>query len=157
MAAVPGVELQQFVECHDAVVRMDDLSGELVCGGEFEHDSHSVMDVVDDGEGVFDRERGVRELGPGILIVGLDCGFIFCEAETKTDEGIHMGIGDVVDELAYGPAAFAIRGVNLAFAQGIQGRADVARQVSDFSDRGLAFGFLSEGGEGKIPNRVARV
>ncbi len=136
---------------------MDDFTGELVGRGEFEQDRPAVVDIVEDGEGVFDGERGVRELRPGVFIVGLDGGFVFGEAEAKADEGIHVGVGDVVDELAYRPAALAIWGIDFVFTQSSKGGSDVARQVSDFGDRGLAFGILSEWRKGKIPNWVARV
>ncbi len=95
---------------------MDDLTGELVGRGELKHDSHAMVDVFDDCERVFDGERGVGQLRPGLFVVGLDGGVVLSEAKPKTDECVHVGVGDVVDELADGPAVFAIWSVDLALA-----------------------------------------
>ncbi len=136
---------------------MDDLTGELVRWGEFEHYRPAVVDVFDDGEGWLDGERRVRELRPGVLIVGLDGGFVFCEAKPETDECVHVGIGNVMDELTDGPATFAIRGVELVLAQCDERSADVAWEITDLGDRGLPFGIVFIWSEGKSPNREARV
>lgn len=139
MASVPAVELQKLVQRHDAVVWMDDLAAEPVSSGEFQHDGHAVMDVVEDGEGGLDWKRAIWELRPGVFIVRLDGGLVFGQAQPKANEGVHVGVGDVVDELTDGPAAIAIGGVEFVLAEGNKGCSYVLWQVANFGDGGLAF------------------
>ena len=117
---MPGVEVQQLVEGHRTGHGVDEFAGEVCCGSEFEEHGEAEVDVFDDGKGGFDRKRGIGQQGPGVLVVGLDGGLVFGEGEAEADEGVHVGIGDVVDELADGPAAVAVGGVQVRFTEGVE-------------------------------------
>ncbi len=83
---------------------------------------------------------GVGELGPELLVVGLDGGPILGEGEADADVGIHVAVGDVVDELADGPAAVAIGGVELRVVQAGDGGAEIFRQGGEDGDGGGVVG-----------------
>lgn len=155
--AVPGVELQQLVEGHGAIVGVDELAGEVFGRGEFHHHGPAVVDVFDDGERSVDGEAGVRQQRPGLFVVGLDGGLVLGESPTEAQEGIHVRIGDVVDELAQGPAAFAIGNVELVAIEGGEGGLELLGEVADVGNGGLAGGVIGERGEGELPHGVARV
>lgn len=82
-----------------------------------------------------------------MFVVRLDGGLVFSEGEAKANEGIHVRIGDVVDELAYGPAAVAIGGVEMRFAEGVECGKELLGQIADFGDGGLALGIICKRGK----------
>ena len=81
----------------------------------------------------------VGEFGPLGFLVGLDRRLVFGEREPQADEGVHVAVGDVVDDLADGPAAFAIGRVELRVVEAADGRAQFRRRCGDFGD-GLVAG-----------------
>ena len=64
----------------------------------------------------------VSQLGPGFLVVGLDRGPVLSEGELAANVSVGVTVGDVVDQLTHGPAALAIRSVELVNVQAIGGR-----------------------------------
>ena len=75
----------------------------------------------------------VVELGPGGLVVGLDGGIVLGEREANADEGVHVAVGEVVDELANRPTAVAIGRVELA---GFETGDSVAQVAGKLRQRG---------------------
>ncbi len=92
----------------------------LVVKGLEEHDPAGV-EGFDEFEGPLDGRGGVVQGGPGLLVVGLDGGPVLGEGEANADDGVHVAVGDVVDELADGPAAFAVWRVELLVAEALDG------------------------------------
>ena len=122
-----------------------------------EHDPAGVKSF-DEFEGPLDGSGGgVVEVGPGVFIVRLDGGRIFCEREADSGDCIHVRIGDVVDELADRPSAVAVWGVELAWCKGVDGLAKVAGKVGKVGD-GCKADILGDlGRRMKVANRVALV
>ncbi len=85
----------------------------LVVGEGLEEHDPAGVEGFDELERPLDGGGGVVQRGPGLLVVGLDGGPVLGEGEANADEGVHVAVGDVVDELADGPAAFAVGGVEL--------------------------------------------
>ena len=101
------------------------------------HDPAGV-EALDQIEGPLDGAGGVVEVGPGVLVVGDDDGPIFGKGELDADNGVGVGVGDVVDELADGPAAFAVRGAELGMVEALDGVAEMAGQLGEDRDGGEA-------------------
>ncbi len=154
---MPGVEVQEFIESHWAGDGVDEFAGEGFDGSEFEEDGEAEVDVFDDGERGFDGECGIGEKRPGVLVIRLDGGLVFGEGEAEADEGIHVRIGDVVDELTDGPAAVAIGGIEICLPEGVKCGFEKLGQIADLGDGGLALGNIRKRGEGKGSYRVAGV
>ena len=83
------------------------------------------MEGFDEFDGPLDGGDGVVQGGPGFFVVGIDGGPIFSKGVADADEGLHVAVGDVVDELADGPAAVAVGGVELCVVEVVGGVAEV--------------------------------
>lgn len=92
-----------------------------------------------------------------MFVIWLDGGLVFGQGEAKADEGIHVRIGDVVDELTDGPAAVAIGGIEICLPEGVECGFEKLWQIADLGDGGLALGFIGKWSEGKGSYRVAGV
>ena len=55
----------------------------------------------------------VGKLGPRVLVVRLDRRPVFGQRQLHPDEAVHVAVGDVVHDLPDGPAARAVRRVEL--------------------------------------------
>jgi hypothetical protein len=158
MAAVPGVEEEQPVDGARAVIGMDQDATELIGGERTPEADPAVMQSLEESEGDVDRAGfRIEKLRPAIFVIGLDRGLVFGEGETMADVGVHMAVGDVVDDLADGPAAFAIGSVELGGREITDGGAKPGGSVGDDFDglvpkRGSDFERLL-----KLANRVTRV
>jgi hypothetical protein len=129
VAAVPGVEGGHFCEGLTAVFGMVVAALPLIFGERAEEEHPAVVQGIEETERELGgRSAGVVELGPEFLIVAFDDGPILSEGEAGADAGIHVAVGNVVDELADGPAAFAIGGVELGGAEAFDGGAEVLRE-----------------------------
>src|SRR5690349_12051109 len=68
----------------------------------------SCVQGFEKSKGHFDRSRlRIGEHGPEVLGVRLDDRFIFSEGQLKSNVGVHVAIGHVVDYLSDSPSAFA--------------------------------------------------
>ena len=99
------------------------------------------MQRFDKLERPLDRGDRVMQVGPGCFVVGHDSGIVFRQCEANADEGVHVAIGDVVDELADGPAAFAVGGVELALVELGAGVAKTFGKLGEGPDCGLNLAF----------------
>ena len=157
MPAVPGVELQEFVEGHRAVFRVKDLARKGLGGCEFQQDSKAVVQVLNDGERRLNGKRPIRQQCPGFFVIGFDCRLILCQPEAEADKGIHVRVRNVMHQLPDAPSAVAIGSVEGIAFEREQGRFKMFGEVAHVGDRGLAGRVIGEGRERKLPNGVARV
>jgi hypothetical protein len=126
---VPVVEGDGFGDGLAAVFRVDIAALPLVLGESAQEDDPAVVEGVEETEREVRRSgAGVGQLGPEFLVVGLDGGPILGEREADADAGIHVAVGDVMDELADSPAAVAVRGVELGGTEAFDGGAEVFRK-----------------------------
>ena len=110
MRAVPRVEGQGFFEATGAENRVDEGALPLGFGERFEEkDPAHVESGEEEERDINFRSGGVGEFGPEFFSVRLDDGGVFREGETEAEVGVHVAIGQVVDGLADGPAAGAVR------------------------------------------------
>ena len=138
VAGVPGVEEGGEFDGHGAAFGV--AEGALPLGfveGLEEHDPTGV-EGFDEVEGPLDRGTGVVEAGPGVFVVGLDDGVVFGEGKFDAEDGVHVGVGDVVDELADGPAAVAVGGSELRVVEVVDGVAEVIGELGEDGDGGEA-------------------
>ena len=86
------------------------------------------------------RVRALGQVGPGGLVVGLDGGPILSERELEAEIGVGVAVGEVMHDLAHGPAAVAIGRVELGLREAEHGRAEALRRVAqDFDAGGAVF------------------
>ena len=95
------------------------------------------------------------ELCPGFFVVGLDGGVVLGKGVADAEEGVHVRIGDVVDELPDCPAAFAVGGIELALAELGDGVAEVFRELGEDGDGGGAIFRGDGGGRAEVADGVA--
>jgi len=138
MTAVPGVEAGGEIDGHGSIDGVTEAALPLLLlEGLEEHDPASV-EGFDEVKGPLGGGGGVVEGGPGLFVVGLDGGPVLGEGELNAEECVHVGVGDVVDELADGPTAVAVGGSELAVAEVLNGVAEMRRQVGKDADGGEA-------------------
>jgi len=94
---------------------------EVSIGERLEERDPALVESGDHCEGAIDGETAVGEAGPGGFVVGLDGGPVFREREFGADEGVGVAVGDVVHELADGPAAIAVGSIELRVAESADG------------------------------------
>ena len=92
------------------------------------------MDGIDERQGDLDGHAAVRQAGPGGLVVGLDGGRVLSEGQLDANVGVGVAVGDVVDDLADGPAAFAVGGVELGVVEPGNGLAKTGGQLAEGFD-----------------------
>ena len=116
------------------------------------------MEGIQDGEAEPER-RGdaVGEFGPELFFVGLDRGIVLGEGEAEAAVGIDVAVGDVVDELANGPAAVAIGRGELLVGEAAERLAEFERRVLDHFDGGGALIGIQWTGEDELADGIARV
>ena len=135
VAAVPCVEQGVHVEGHGPTLGVLEAAAELLRGeGLQEHDPAGV-EAFDELERPLDwGGAGIVQLGPGFLVVGHDGRPVFGEREAGADGGVGVGVRDVMDELADGPAALAVRGIDLAGVEAVDGIAQVGGELGKNGD-----------------------
>jgi hypothetical protein len=139
MIAVPGVEEEHPVEGADAVIGMAESAGEFVGSDGTQEANPTLVKRVEQIEGELGRSvLGVFEFGPGGFVVWLDGGLDLGESKSPADVGVHVAVGDVMGHLANGPAAFAIRGVDLRVAEARDGGTQPGGSSGNFGDGGFA-------------------
>jgi hypothetical protein len=134
VAAVPSIDEGSEFNRLRAVFGVAEAALPLgVIEGLEEHDPAGV-EGFDELERPLDRGGGVMKGSPGFFVVGFDGGPIFGEGETNADEGVHVAVGDMVDELADGPASIAIGAVELLVVEALDSVAKLAGQVRNIGD-----------------------
>ncbi len=129
VAGVPAVEEGGVFEVHAAHDGMDEAALPLLFGKVLEEHNQAGMDAFEDLEGPLDGGGVVVEVGPGGLVVGLDGGPVFGEGEAQADDGVHVAVGEVVNDLAGVPAAVAVGDVELGVAETLNSVAKLAGEI----------------------------
>ncbi len=159
VAAVPLVEEQVGCKRKAAADGVDEAALPLVVRqGLKEHDPAGVGGF-DELEGPLDGggER-VVEVGEEVLGVDDDGGKVFGEGELEAEEGGGMRVAEVVNELADGPAGFAVGGIELVVVESGDGVAELLGEVGEGGDGGVELGAGDgAGGLGRGADGVAGV
>jgi hypothetical protein len=112
--AMPGVKRDVAIEFDDSEFRMLEFTAEVFGMHSAENGNPACVKVLEQRERDLDRNfAAVVEFGPGGFVVRLDAGFVFCERELEAHVGVDVRVGNVVNDLANGPSAGAIRRVEL--------------------------------------------
>src|ERR1700728_2534849 len=118
VAGMPRVESDGFRERLAAVIGVFVAALPLVAGEGAQEDGPAGVEALNEVEGGVDGgNAGVVKLSPEFFVVALDHRPFFSEGETRADIGVHVAVGNVVDKLADGPAAFTVGGVELGVAE----------------------------------------
>src|SRR5260221_7413786 len=158
MAAVPGVEKEQPIHGARAVLGMNEHTAKLIGGQRAPETKAAVMQGVEQGQRNFDRSCFcVGQMRPAILIVGLDGRLFFGERETQTDVGVEVAVRNVMDNLPDGPAAVAVRSIELRLREAVYRCAQLGRSFRDGLNTLLARGGSDFERECELSNRVAWV
>ena len=123
----------------------------------FEKCDPALMQCREQHKRGLDGPGAVRQFGPGGFIVGLDGWPVLGERQFKADVGVDVAVGDVMDELAHGPSAVAVRRVKLGVAQAFDCGAKLPGKLAQRVDvRGSLVG---EGGgrRTKASDRIAKI
>ncbi len=132
---MPVVESDGFGDGLTAVFRMVVAALPLVFGKSAKEEHPAIMQGVEEAERVLGGScKGVVQFGPELLIVGLDGGPILGERQADADVCVHVAVGDVVDELADGPATVAVRRIELGVAEAVDSGTQIFRERGKGSD-----------------------
>ena len=116
------------------------------------------MEGIEDVEAKPERRGGaIGEFGPELFFVGLDRGVVLGEGEAEAAVGIDVAVGDVVDELANGPAAVAIGRGELLVGEAAERLAEFERRVLDHFDGGGALIGVQRTGVGELADGISNV
>ncbi len=126
MAAVPRVDEGAELNGHGAVVRMLEAALPLLGRKGLEEHHPAGVESFEEFQRPLDGGGGVVQVGPGCFVIRLDGGVVFGESETDADECVHVAIGEVMNDLPDGPAAFAVGGVEVAVAKTFDGVTQLA-------------------------------
>jgi hypothetical protein len=109
--AVPRVAGQRDGERDlAAVLRVQVATGEVVVAERAQQRRPATVERVEELERDLDRSgRDVPQLGPAGLVVGLYRRRLFGERELEPHVAVEVAVGEMVDDLADGPAAGAVR------------------------------------------------
>ena len=157
VAGVPAVEEGGVFEVHAAHDGMDEAALPLLVGQVLEQHDPAGMDAFEDLEGPLDGGGVVVEVGPGGLVVGLDDGPVFGEGEAQSDDGVHVTVGKVMDDLARAPAAITVGEVELGVAKALDGVAEFAGEIGEGGDGSDDFVLRDGLGTGELTNGVAGI
>ncbi len=131
MARVPCVNSNDSGEILAAVLGVVVAALEVRIGKRFQERYPALVQSGDQRQGTIDGETAVFEASPGGLVVGLDGRPVFSEGELRSDVCVGVAVGDVMHELANGPAAFAVGGVELRLSQSVDGVRKLVRKESE--------------------------
>jgi hypothetical protein len=129
--AVPCIDQRRDSDGLWTVFRMAEAAMPLRIVQRLEHHDPAGVKRFDQFEGPLDRGDGIVQRRPGLLVVGLDGWPILGEGQPGTDEGVHVAVGDVVDDLADGPASVAVGGIELFMVQALNGITQVVGQFGE--------------------------
>src|SRR5450755_4426577 len=89
-------------------------AGEIRRGHGAQQHNPAAMEAFKQSQRILDGGgAGIEKLGPALLIVTFDGGSVLGEREAEAAETVHVTVGEVVDDLANGPTAGAIGGIEL--------------------------------------------
>jgi hypothetical protein len=157
VAAVPAVGEGGQLDGRGAAFGVAVAALPLVVGEGLEEHDPAGVEALEELEGPLDGGCCVAQRGPGGLVVGLDGRPVLGEGEAYSDEGVHVAVGDVVDELPDSPAAFAVGRVEVGVLQAFDSVAQFGWEIGQSSDGAeqLIFGDLF--GRGELADGIARV
>lgn len=92
-----------------------------------------------------------------MLVVGLHGRVLFRKPEAEANERVHVRIRNVVNQLSHGPAAIAIRRIELGVCLAVEGLVELAGEITDVGDGGLSGGMVGERRVLKLADGVAGV
>jgi hypothetical protein len=146
VAGVPVVEGDGLGDRLAAVFRMGVAALPLFFGEGTQQDYPTVVQCVEETKREVGRSgAGIGQLGPEFLVVRLDGGPVLGEREADADAGVHVAVGDVMDELADSPAAVTVRRVELDRAEAFDGGAEVFREGGEDRKRSGVVGEVGFG------------
>jgi hypothetical protein len=135
VTAVPCVGKGGLLDGLGTVLGMVEAALPLIGGEGLEEHDPAGVEGFDELERPLDGGAGgVVEGGPGLLVIGLDGGPVFGEGEANAGDGVHVAVGDVMDELADGPAVVAVGCVELRVAEAVDSVAELAGEIGDGGD-----------------------
>ena len=136
VAAVPGILKEYPVHCERPVIGMDEHAAELIRGERTPEPNPPIMKSIEKREGRIDGTGlCVRQLRPETFVIRFNGWLLFGEREAKTDVRIEVAVRNVVNDLANGPSAFAIRRVQLRGREATGGGAKLGRSLGNNFDR----------------------
>ena len=160
VARMPGIEKRGELDGLGAVLGVDEAAVPLLGREGLEEHDPAGVEAFDEFERPLDGGGRVVKLGPGFFVVGGDDGGNFGEGLANAQDGVHVGVGDVVGELADGPSAFAVGGGKLVFVEIVEGVAEELGEFREVCDRALEQGRakrIAGGGAREAADGKARV
>ena len=158
--AVPSVEGDIAIEVDGAEFRMLKLALEVRRFHVTEYDRPPLVQRIDERERNIDREFGVGKIRPCLLIIRLHQWLCFGERKFEADVGVHVTVGDVMNELADCPTLGTIRRIELLIGESVYRGAEFVGNCGDALDVlgavGLCVGaspFEFSDGIGEVQNR----
>jgi len=144
VAGVPGIEEQKMVKRHAAALGVGYPALPVLDGEGLEEHDPAGVNAFDELERPLGGGVGVGQLGEGFFVVALDDGPVFGEGFPYAVEGGGVRVGNVMHDLADGPAAVAIGRVDLA---GVEVADGFAEELGEFGERldGVAAVFWGNG------------
>jgi len=155
--AMPLVEQGCLLDGRGAALGVEEAALPLGWVEGLQHGCPAAMNAGEDSQRESDGAVRVGERGPCLFVVAGDDGRVLGEGEADADEGVHMAVGDVVDELADGPSAVAVGRVDLGVGESGGGVLDRGGQSFDGCDRSGYLGFGDAGWKGEVSNRITWV
>lgn len=154
VAGVPVVEGEGCGQVHAAALGVNKATMEVVFRERQEERDPALMERIDELERDLGGQAAIGEVGPGGFVIGVDGGPVFSEREFEADQADAVAVGDVMDELADGPAAFALGGVELGLIEAIDSGAEALREQAQSldvsgADAGQSAGRGAEAANGK--------
>jgi len=154
---VPGVVERDKVELLGAALGVGEAALPLVFGEGLEEHDPAGVDAFDDVERPLGRGGKVVKLGEGSFVVAGDAGEVFGKGFADAEERGRVGVGDVMDDLADCPAAFAVGGVYFGHVEMSKRLAEKLRHLSESVD-GIATIVGHDGiRSGEEPDRIAGI
>ncbi len=138
--AVVGVEDEHVLEGHGAAFGVEGGAGPGGVGEAAIEADDAFVDAFEDSEGGFDGlGGGVGQFRPIVLAIGLEGRVVFGDDEVGADKHLHVGVGEVVDDLEAGPPAVAVGAAELFIGGTGDQLAQLGGQSFEFGDERFAF------------------
>jgi hypothetical protein len=155
---MPSVERQIFFQTHQAEFGMAKRPLPVLRLERAQQAYPAIVQVIQHGQRNLDGS-GLRvgEFGPAVFGIRLNHGFVLCEGKLKSDVGVQMAVGDVVRDLAHGPALGPVGRVELLVGKAIYTCAQMARRLLDVAKQFLPLLWCGWALISEFANRVAQV
>src|SRR5690348_2343356 len=132
MASVPGIKRQRVIERHRPALRMIEPALKISRGHSAKQVHPALMQRVHECERSFHRRVArIAQLSPARFIVWLYGGLVFRKRELEARVGVHVAVRDMMHYLLHGPAAVAIRGMELLARKAADGFAQFLWRLFD--------------------------